>query len=88
MESTRNVELTCAEVVRDFLDATLANESPSSFQSSCPGGRMLTSSKNVDENSNCTSKKSKSSGGVSTTTTNEVPSFPSTIFQMEKAKNQ
>ncbi|CAB3998544.1 Hypothetical predicted protein, partial [Paramuricea clavata] len=63
MESTRNVELTCAEVVRDLLDATLANESPSSFQSSCPGGRMLTSSKNIDENSNCTSKKSKSSGG-------------------------
>ena len=56
MESTWNV-------VRDLLDATLANESPSSFQSSCPGGRMLTSSKNIDENSNCTSKKSKSSGG-------------------------
>ena len=63
MESTWNVELTCAEVVRDLLDATLANESPSSFQSSCPGGRLLTSSKNIDENSNCTSKKSKSSGG-------------------------
>ena len=65
MESTCTpcVELTCAEVVRDLLDATLANESPSSFQSSCPGGRMLTSSKNIGENSNCTSKKSKSSGG-------------------------
>jgi hypothetical protein len=59
MESTRNVELTCAEVVRDLLDATLANESSAQFFSEL----LLTGSKNIDENSNCTSKKSKSSGG-------------------------